>query len=736
MVRSLLQRCKHGAERRGLATTTTTTTTTTTVFPNRTKLVMILALLFSTIIVLISGTAPPNVLILLADDQGWGDIGYNARNAIIPGSGSLVYTPNPPRTPNLDALAGADSTIVFDRFYSGSPVCSPTRSSLLTGRTPDRECVFNAEGCGQEPAWSCINPQPFPGGYESGVGVFTIADAAKAAGYATFHGAKWHLGNFFPKDNKSPSYAYKKWPVMHPGMVGFSDWFSTEASASSTMCNCGCNPAWPSEPPGCVIGGGEYVMNQSFDCTNYWFPTAQGGSGDCLAPSKATLPCVTNSTTKIPGDDSLFLLERFAGFVNASLAAGKPFFATLQLHTNHIPHPSLPEFYHAYNGTDGRPAGDYLGTLTQMDAAIGALLALLKAQGLDSSTLIWYAADNGPHPGSANDKAGGIPIKDTATNGLRQCKASVFEGGIRVPGFVHWPGVIKGNPRTATPAFVPDMLPTLLEGVFNVQHPHPTWARDGVSIMPLLQGNASWARPTFLAWQLGKQAALMDPQGRYKVVIDGDVGQCALDKNTTYAYNGQHLFDLLADPTESSPITTDPARLASLVAQATAWQASIAKSQVEESGCLPAPPGPSSGTALQHTGTGGCLAAASLATHAAVSGVAACSPLSPLNTWAVDASTGLVSLSHTAGGGPWCFHRDGKAGCSVGTQVWLGPACGDGVGIELDAATGQLRQPGCPGLCAAPAGKGLVLADCSSPGVGGWAPLGGGARGLYVEPFD
>ncbi len=59
------------------------------------------------------------------------------------------YIPNPPRTPHIDALANGPNSVVFHRFYAGSGVCSPTRSAALTGRTPDRECIFDAEGCGQ-----------------------------------------------------------------------------------------------------------------------------------------------------------------------------------------------------------------------------------------------------------------------------------------------------------------------------------------------------------------------------------------------------------------------------------------------------------------------------------------------------------------------------------------------------------------------------------------------------------
>lgn len=93
------------------------------------------------------------------DDMGWGDFSYNnaSKNFAFPGAGRDAtdpFVPNPPRTPNVDAMAGGPHTLVFNRFYAGSAVCSPTRASVLTGRTSDRECIGGAEGCGQEPAWS------------------------------------------------------------------------------------------------------------------------------------------------------------------------------------------------------------------------------------------------------------------------------------------------------------------------------------------------------------------------------------------------------------------------------------------------------------------------------------------------------------------------------------------------------------------------------------------------------
>lgn len=674
--------------------------------------------------------AAPNILFVLADDQGFGDVGWTAPQAAQPGAGGARWVANPPRTPHLDALAAAPGTLVLDRMYAGSPVCSPTRASLLSGRTPDRECVFNAEGCGQQPAWQCVNPQPFPGGYAAGASrIFTAANAAAAAGYATLHTGKSHLGDFFPKANPSPSYAYKKWPVSHPGLFGFEEWFSTEASASSTMCNCGCEAAWPSEAPGCVIGGGAYILNQSFPCTNYWQFASDNVSDACRSPTQATRGCVANATTKIPGDDSLFQLARFEAFLAKSQAAGKPFFATMQLHTNHIPHPALPEYYYAYNDTHGAPAGDYLGTLTQMDAAVGALVALLRAAGVFDDTVLFYAADNGPHPGRAGDGAGGIAVKNTASNGLRQCKASVFEGGIHVPGLVSWPAAIAANRRSSVPVYTPDFLPTVLD-ILAMQHPHPTFASDGESMLPLLRGAANFSRSRFLAWRLGSQVALLDAAGRYKYVRNADAGQCDKDA-ATYPYNSATplIFDLASDPTESTPID-DAAKTAELDALARAWEESIADSQVNESQCLPAVAPPAR---LQRNGAG-CLTATAASEHAALRAAGACTP-SALNSWAL-ALDGQVTLAH--GAATWCFHHDNRAAkpCAAGTTVFMGSVCG-GMAVEFDVTSGTLQQQGCPGMCAGVAADGsLILQACSAAASKGWAVLGGGARGRYIQPHD
>jgi hypothetical protein len=123
--------------------------------------------------------APPNIILVMADDQGWGDIGYNGHPVI--------------RTPNLDAMASEG--IRFDRFYAAAPVCSPTRGSVLTGRHPNRfECF----------TWGrTLRPQET-----------TLAEVLRSAGYVTGHFGKWHLGSV------------RLGSPVNPGSSGFDEWFS------------------------------------------------------------------------------------------------------------------------------------------------------------------------------------------------------------------------------------------------------------------------------------------------------------------------------------------------------------------------------------------------------------------------------------------------------------------------------------------------------------------------------
>ena len=531
----------------------------------------------------------PNFLFLLADDMGWGDVSYN-KDYYQPGAGGKDWIVNPPRTPNLDEIAKADGTMLFKRMYAGSAVCSPTRASVFSGRTPRRECIDGAEGCGQRPAWNCYDKLPFP------KTTFTVAEAAKEKGYSTFFAGKWHLGDFWVK-GEPPTYAMKKWPSSHPGQHGFDTWHATEASAESSTLNCGCVPEWKFEGKGCVNGSGKWERS-SLECTNYWFFSEDTPSPHCMEPATTDRGCVANLTQKITGDDSLHIVSQFEDFLG-NKSQDQPFLAALFLHTNHVPHYALPEWYHAYNDTFGNPAGNYLGTLSQMDFAIGELWKLLKAKNLDENTLIWFTADNGAHSLSDESRPGG---QNSASNGLRQCKASLFEGGIREPGFIRWPSKIKGHQETNYTTCTVDFLPTVLD-ILDVKYPNPSWAIDGISLLNLLQGEIplEGAPRQILGFAQSGQFAMINDTGSavWKIVESPAKGQCPIMLPPWKVGGvGPYLFRLDQDPTESSDVcSSEPSVCLQMKAALADFKTSIKTSRTDESGC--APPG-SSLEVLQH----------------------------------------------------------------------------------------------------------------------------------------
>ena len=152
------------------------------------------------------------------------------------------------------------------------------------------------------------------------------------------------------------------------------------------------------------------------------------------------------------------VMDLFEDFLKRKSPGGteeSPFMAVLWLHTNHMPHPAMPEWFNAYTDVNGDPAGDYLGTLSQMDQQIGRLRQMLITYKVAENTALWFTADNGPHTASGGGCSGpNARSSNQATNGLRQCKASLYEGGIREPGILEWPMMIKSNRQTEFPAYV------------------------------------------------------------------------------------------------------------------------------------------------------------------------------------------------------------------------------------------------------------------------------------------
>ncbi|HYW78210.1 MAG TPA: sulfatase-like hydrolase/transferase, partial [Thermoguttaceae bacterium] len=325
----------------------------------------------------------PNVILCMADDQGWGDTGYNGNPVV--------------KTPNLDEMARTG--IRFDRFYSGAPVCSPTRGSVLTGRHPYRYGI------------------PFANTGHMLPEEITLAEALKTQGYTTGHFGKWHLGTL--TTTMKDSNRGKPGDATHfspPAQNGFDVAFSTEAKV----------PTWdPMKKPGTDQPYGTHYFNTD-------------GSVE---------------TENLEGDDSRIIMDRAVPFIREAAARSQPFLAVIWFHTPHLPVVAGPEYAKMYEGVEGAHP-DYHGCITAMDDQVGRLRKELDALGVAENTMLWFCADNGPE---GNDSAPG------SAGPFRGRKRSLFEGGVRVPGILVWPAKVTKPRVVDMPCSTLDYFPTVLD---------------------------------------------------------------------------------------------------------------------------------------------------------------------------------------------------------------------------------------------------------------------------------
>merc|ERR1712137_156752 len=296
------------------------------------------------------------------------------------------------------------------------------------------------------------------------------------------------------------------------------------------------------------------------------------------------------------------------------------------------------------------------------------------------------------------------------------------------------PQAIKGHVETLHAAVTSDFLPTVLD-LLGIQHPHPEWAADGMSLLPLLQGAVppTTSRSKGMGFRLGQQRAWQQDfgaEGVWKIIEKPNKGQCAVFSEpygSMKSLAGPFLFNLTADGTESHDLCGKlPERCEAMRKAMAEFSDSVDRSKVEESQCekgpspspSPAPtPVPTGGFALQ-TAEGLCLAVTELVKHGVVT-VDACDETS---RWSDDdgflTNLGIDKKNH-------CLKLD-KADhskpCVEGNTMWLG-ACSEGdPGFHIDE-NGHLATDLCPGMCTVPAteeavftyaSRAVALGDCSS----------------------
>ena len=278
-----------------------------------------------------------NIVFIMADDIGYGDLRFNGGNA---------------DTPNLDAMARGPHSTQLTRYYAGSPVCTPTRGTVLTGRNHNRYCIKSTlDVCGQ---WIVYNSVCQCGRNSLPTSEITVSEILKENGYSTAVFGKWHL-SILNNDTKFHNTS-RDCQVVHPGMYGFNEWWVTSAGAVSTV-NPNCNCFENSE---CEFG--------------HWKPT----------------------------DNTLGHINGYRTFKSCSM------YYTLDPDSVGLKTEENREWYlsQGYNPDQA----DYYGAITAMDGAVGRIRQLLQQYNISNNTMLWFTSDNGPEhdtPGSTAGLKGG-----------------------------------------------------------------------------------------------------------------------------------------------------------------------------------------------------------------------------------------------------------------------------------------------------------------------------------------
>ncbi len=445
-------------------------------------------------------TNKPNILIILADDLGYGDIGAYNPNSLVP-------------TPNLDRLASEG--IRLTDAYCPVAVCSPTRYALMTGRYPFRSWKPNSVMANYEP--SLIDDE-----------LMTLPEMLQEAGYTTAGFGKWHLGTTFPTtdgnkpvgygefraDNNGANLALNQPVSDGPMDHGFNDWLGFSCASE------------------CWILENKQVMGY----LKHDYYTVEAATG-------------TESLQPFTMQEYLpFITEQTIDYLEGKEEDSEPFFLYYAPYVPHIPLAVNEPFI------GSTQAGLYGDFVHELDFYVGQLLKTLDSLGLSNNTIVLFASDNGSHFNVASNEIAmetarnsAFTVDTASLSGplhypnapLRGTKRTVWEGGVRTPLIARWPEHFPKGTVSSELFALNDMLATLA-ALVDYELPNNS-AQDSYNLLPVLQGKSENIRESVVVKASKKLYGLRKGQWKY---IQGEKNQ------------SPQLYDLSVDVAEKNNLYT------------------------------------------------------------------------------------------------------------------------------------------------------------------------------------
>ena len=406
------------------------------------------------------GKSKPNVIYILADDLGYGDLG--------------VYGQKHIKTPNIDRMASEG--MLFTNHYSGSTVCAPSRCSLLTGLHTGHSFIrgnIELQPEGQQP----LSAQ-----------TFTIAELMKEEGYVTGAFGKWGLGMANTDGD--------------PNKQGFDEFFGY-------LCQRMAHRYYPEY----LWHNGEQVALNGNDWSKkntYAQDVIQEKVLDFIRAHKDEpfflyVPhLIPHAEFIVPQDSFLSLYDTL--FDETPWGSDNP--KTVFGGNNY----GSPNFSIEGYTTVEKPRATYAAMVSRLDSHVGQILELLKELNLDRNTLVIFTSDNGPHR-----EGGADPEFFGSRGGFRGYKRDLYEGAIKVPHIAWWPGKISAGEVSNHVSAFWDLMPTLAELVGRAVPENI----DGISFLPTLLGREGQMEHDFLYWEfheLGGRKAIK--KGNWKLVLN------------------------------------------------------------------------------------------------------------------------------------------------------------------------------------------------------------------------